>query len=252
MPLALSDIDAIAGATITSTAVVDALNAAYQQAAPAVEEMQEEKAEEPAAEPIIGGADEPTAIVLTESDNGIYTGEAISFFTAIQVEAEFEGGKLSGLKVNEKAVDAEAYAPSAQEAAMKEKFIGAALPLDTNQDTAFASAVAIALNEAFAKAPDSAFDAEKPWYTGECLIFFDKIEANAIFDDNKLVEAVITKTPAGGDVTDLLEGAWDILLGSEMPLTVEQVTVNGAQPYTVQAVVIALNQAYENSLAGQQ
>ena len=248
MPLALTDIDAIAGSTITSTAVVDALNAAYEQVAPA-EEVQEE---ETASVGIIGGADGPTTIVLTENDGGAYTGEAISFFTAIQVEAEFDGDKLANLKVNEKAIGAEAYVPSAQEEAMKKKFIGSFLPLDANQDTAFASAVAIALNEAFAKSPAFADTAEKPWHTGECLIFFDRIEANAIFDENTLTEAVITKTPVGGDVTALLDGAWDTLLGSEMPLSVEQVTVNGAQPYTVQAVVIALNQAYENSLAGQQ
>ena len=253
MPLALTDIDAIAGATITSTAVVDALNAAYEQAAPAKEVQPEEVQEEEAASVgIIGGADGPTTIVLTENDGGAYTGEAISFFTAIQVEAEFDGDKLANLKVNEKAVGADAYVPSAQEEAMKKKFIGSFLPLDANQDTAFASAVAIALNEAFAKSPAFADTAEKPWYTGECLIFFDRIEANAIFDENMLAEAVITKTPVGGDVTALLDGAWDTLLGSEMPLSVEQVTVNGAQPYTVQAVVIALNQAYENSLAGQQ
>ena len=74
LPVALTDIDAITGATVTSKAVVDAIAAAV--AAPAVE------AEPAAAEPTVlkgsaQGFAGPVAVELTLDENGVITGIVI-------------------------------------------------------------------------------------------------------------------------------------------------------------------------------
>ena len=248
MPLALTDIDAIAGATITSTAVVDALNAAYEQAAPA----EETKEEENASIGIIGGADGPTAIVLPTVMDGEAVGEAISFFTAIQAKVEIENGVLTGLTLLEKPVGAEEYAPSAQEEAMKAKFIGSSLPLDANQDTAYASAVAVAINQAFG-APGRASSVGSRMGYGSCIMFFTRYNVAAGFEGDALTEFTVLTEPAGTGAPVLGTGHLDdpalteALLGQIMPLDPADYSgVGGVPEYAVRAVVIAINQAYEN------
>ena len=44
----------------------------------------------------------------------------------------------------------------------------------------------------------------------------------------------------------------EALSGRTMPLNAAEIAVEGLAAYQTEAIVIALNQAYENSLAGQQ
>ena len=72
VPLALSDIDAISGATYTSQAVVDAINKAYEK--------------------YKAGSDKTAA----------YSGEADGFVSPVWVEATFDGDKISTLTIGDK------------------------------------------------------------------------------------------------------------------------------------------------------
>ena len=381
MPLALSDIDAIAGATVTSTAVVDALNAAYEKSLNGGEQEEEDasasavetKSEAPAfkeirstvniatqksdiqvkvsfvqntvaglvvmAHPagseqdytlseldtemknlflaatlpldiadqetaeaalvanainaayyaqggqvkaktspaessavIIGGADGPTAIILSDPDSdGWYNSEVLCFFTEIQVEAQFENGKVSALNVSDKQAGIDTvYEPSSQEEAMRALFVGETLPLDSKQMTPYASAVAIALNQAFGQTGQTtaesgvpAADPDSHLSYGSCVMFFSQYNVLASFEGSKLNAAIIYTSPAGvpiekledQDVSMLNDQALnDALIGREMPLDPAEFTagIGDVPAYAVNAIVIALNDAYNQSSAGQQ
>ena len=253
MPLKLSDIDAIAGATVTSTAVVDALNAAYEKTqGGAKAEPVPTAAPAPTAAPeIIGGADEPTAIILPApvSSDGLSTGEVICFFTAVKVEAQFADGKVAALNVSDKQIGSDQdFAPSTQQEAMQALFVGAALPVDNNQATPYASAVAIALNQAFGQ-PGQAPAAILPddagsdgWYTGEVICFFTAVKAEAQFTDGKVAALNVFDKQIGSDQdfapSTQQEAMQALFVGAALP-----VDNNQATPYA-SAVAIALNQAF--------
>ena len=263
MPLKLSDIDAIAGATITSTAVVDALNAAYEKTQGAKAEPAPTAA--PTAEPeIIGGADEPTAIILPApvSSDGLSTGEVICFFTAVKVEAQFADGKVAALNVFDKQIGSDQdFAPSTQQEAMQALFVGAALPVDNNQATPYASAVAIALNHAFAASGQTAAaGSAEPFAAaaGSSIMFFTQYRVYATFEGNKLTNYAIFTDPVGAekakeDYSVYDPALWSALIGQKMPLNPNDFTssIGGVPAYVVNALVIALNDAY-NQTAGQQ
>ena len=255
VPLTLSDIDAIAGATFTSQAVVDALNKAYNKSlkaaeAPVTEEPVAEEpvveapvTEEPAEEPT---REEPITEESAAEEPAGHTGEAIAFFTAIRVEADFDGDTLTVLNVLDKAVGSEAYAVSAQQEAMRNLFLGAPLPLDTKQSSAYAAAVAVAVNQAYGKTAEADAPAEgKPVYTGECILFFDRIVAEASFDGDTLSQVSVNKTPIGGGETTVYAWTlWTGLLGRKAPMDPAAYTLPGVDEATARAVIIAINDAY--------
>ena len=221
---------------------------------------------------IIGGADEPTAIILpdTADSDGWYTSEVLCFFTAIQVEARFENGKVAALSILDKQAGIDTvYAPSSQQEAMEALFLGAALPLDNNQTTPYASAVAIALNQAFgqtgqaAEPADASGDPDSVPTYGSCVMFFSQYNVLAGFDGGRLSAVIIYTSPAGvpigkleGEDVSMLNDAQlnDALIGREMPLDPAEFTasIGDVPAYAVNAIVIAINQAYENPVPGQQ
>ncbi len=92
VPLTLGDIDAIAGATITSTAVVDAINAAYEKykAAPS---------------------------------DAAFTGEAQGFASPVQVTATFDGDTISTLTIGDgRFAETAGLGARAQESAFVDQF----------------------------------------------------------------------------------------------------------------------------------
>ena len=80
LPIEKADIDAIAGATITTEAVISALNKAYEKIEAAAEEpaVEEPAVEEPAAEEVAGtevegtaqGLIDPVAVIVTVAEDG--------------------------------------------------------------------------------------------------------------------------------------------------------------------------------------
>ena len=254
MPLELENLDALAGATFTKTAIVNALNNAYAQ----TQTPDETKAAEPEAvtpedQP---GETEPDALpdTLPEETAGAFVGEALSFSTAYRVEAELDGRTVDALRVYEAAVGGEAAA-SAREAAYQEYFIGKALPLDAASvlidgvPAYAAQAVAIALNSAYANAPDADSTVWLPMekadgadgvYTGEAIAFFTEYRAYlTVLPDGTANTIELYERPAGTEnwayspMTQAFE---------ERPLALPLPTEQNS-PYAA-AAAIAVNQAY--------
>ena len=87
-------VEAITGATVTSTAVLKALNEAFPGAEPAAEEQKEEaKAEEPKAE-----AEEAGRVYY-----GSYTAKRDTNFSTIKVAINSKGGKITECKITSEA-----------------------------------------------------------------------------------------------------------------------------------------------------
>lgn len=190
-------------------------------------------------------------------------GEVISFFSAIQVKADFDGRKLTDLRVYEMPVGGEQYAQSSREEEMRSLFLGQELPLDTAQQSAFASAVAAAINQVYAASgndekaenAENAENAEKTAFsTGSCICFFTDYYVYAEFDGKTLQGFSLFENLVGSEQLVHVEGSalYEVLAGCEMPLNAAELPLSGEKAYVTQAVVIALNQAYENFLSGQQ
>ena len=264
LPLSVEDQE-----TAEAALVASAVNAAYYAQGGAVKTKPAPAAA--AAEPeIIGGAEEPTAIILpaTADGDGWYTSEVICFFTAVKVEAQFAGGKVAALTVSDKQIGGEKdFAPSSQQEAMQALFVGAALPLDNNQMTPYASAVAIALNQAFGQSgqtPAAAVSGAASGASyGSCVMFFSRYSVLAGFEGGKLNDMIIYTSAAGVPVEKLEPEDIDILfadqlnqalIGQELPLDPDAYAagIGDVPAYAVKAIVIAINDAYNQSSAGQQ
>ncbi|MBQ6374099.1 MAG: FMN-binding protein, partial [Clostridia bacterium] len=99
-------IDALAGATVTSTAVIDALNAIVpagdKSTLPVVEEAPTEPEVTAEPEAPAEAAAPAEAVVLTD---GTYTVSKSTAFSTIDVEATVEGGKITDAKVTSAAIE---------------------------------------------------------------------------------------------------------------------------------------------------
>ncbi len=265
MPLAVEDQETSEAALIAS-----AINAAYYAQGGAVKVKPAPEAAENIG--IIGGADGPTVLFLPQpvDPNGTFASEVICFFTGINVEARFENGKVAELNVSDKQIGAGTdYAPSAQEEAMRALFVGAALPLNNTQNTPYASAVAIAINQAFGQSGQEPAAAAAqiagdgyPFY-GSSVMFFTQYNVLAAFSGNTLDNVIIYTSPAGVPIARMADEDVSILndaqliqalSGKELPLDLTEFnqSIGGVPAYAVTAIAIAVNQAYANPAPGQQ
>ena len=286
MPLTVENVDALAGATITKTAIVNGLNKAFKASKGEVEE--EPAVEEPAAEIVL--PEKPAEGVVSAAEQG--------FGGPVYVEAAFDGdGKITYISVgNDAFAETPGFGARALEAENLLPFIGLQMPLTVENVDALAgatitkTAIVTALNKAFEasqggkedapaveeptqeKAPENAEDgsigiiggADGPTAIlvtgsgnalGEAISFFTRYQAAAEFEGDKLSSFVILTSPVNGaaDAAALeLPALSEALSGRTMPLNAAEIAVEGLAAYQTEAIVIALNQAYENSLAGQQ
>ena len=245
MPLDIADVHA--GTAYMDQAVLTGIALAYAQVQPAD-----------------GPTDAPAAVPEAPAANGIAVGESLVFFTEIRAEAAFDGDALGDFALLQRAVGTEGWEPMDEEQAYLEVLYGQAMPLDISDVTAGGSAymnqaVMIALNQAYARQnPDMELgDGNFPivFHSGSCIIFFSEIRAEAAFDGDTI--AVLNLSSGGlGDAEYVSlpqeEAFQAVLTGETVPLDAAQVRMDDVDGYIVNAVVIAVNQAYENSLAGQQ
>ena len=230
-PLTLGDgIDAVASATITSQAVVDAVNSLYAMAEP-VEEPTEAPAatEEPAAQ---------TAEVKTATAAG-YDGNEIT------VNVTDDNGVLTSLTV-----DASTQTPGlgqkCAEEAFTSQFIGKSAPLTLGEGidavasaTITSQAVVDAVNSLYAEAPAKTLSTTvKGWHKG--------VVVTVEIDKNHVITALTVDASGefyalGGKCAD--EAFTSQFIGKKAPLTlgVDIDAVTGAT-LTSQAVVDAVNQ----------
>ena len=239
MPLSLGDIDAIAGATITSTAVVDALNQAYDQVKPA--------AEEPAA--------------------ATFGADAEGFQSTVHVEAAFDGDKITALTIGDKRFDeTPGFGAKALEPEVAEAFIGKTVPLavedvDTLTGATFTkTAVVEALNKAYTKyqAAQEAPAEEPAAASGSAVSataqgFGGPVYVEAEFDGNKIASIKIGDDQfaetSGLGARALEEDFQKQFIGKQMPIALSDIDALSGATITTAAVVDALNEAYA-SVAG--
>lgn len=255
-PLTLSDIDALSGATITSTAVVDAVNQVYAQLFGTTD----------AAVAVIGGADGPTAIFLTSNEQkapdasdeltatvpaageNALTGSAQGFAGAVAVKVDLdENGKISAITIGDDSfAETPGLGAKALEDAFKAQFIGKILPLTAeNVDmiagaTITSNAVIEALNAAGgqtaepsateepAAAATMAMEEKKAGFVVEREV--KKNEAEEIKEEAGFRVERDVKAPAA--VSSVAVSSAAVLTGSAQgfagPVTVEITLENGA------------------------
>ena len=224
-PFMLGDgIDAVASATITSQAVVDAVNSLYAAAEPV-----EEPTEEPAAQ---------TAEVKTATAAG-YDGNEIT------VNVTDENGVITSLTVDASTQTAGLGQKCAEEA-FTSQFIGKSAPLTLGEGidavasaTITSQAVVDAVNSLYAEAPAKALTATvKGWHKG--------VVVTVEIDKNHVITALTVDASGefyalGGKCAN--EAFTSQFIGKSAPLTlgVDIDAVTGAT-LTSQAVVDAVNQ----------
>ncbi len=294
-------VDLVSGATVSSKAVVAAVNDALAQAAGGETPVTEPDAQttatkteeipvdqpvitEPIVEPDVETSatkkDEQPVDKAVDANVDLFVGEALSFNTAFKVEALFKDDVLSIMNVYEKAVGGTDYAPSRNEAAYQAYFLDKTFPLKVESVSipgipAYQSqAVAVAANQAFLEALKietalgDEYDAllaqiEQPdgieedgiSSVGEALSFSTSFKVEANFQGDTLASLrVYEKNVGGADYApSAKEAAYqDYFLQKTFPLDTNGVSIPGVAAYQAQVVAIAINNAYQNSLAGQQ
>lgn len=274
VPLTINDIDAISGASYTSNAVVEAINKAYAKAAAAAEEPAPAPTEPPATE--VPATEAPaTEAPATEApalpaetpapQEGLYTGESFIYFTAVRAEAAFEGDTLTALNLSARgAGGAENFAPLPAQEEYRAHLIGQTLPLNpaevrVTDDAGTDTAVALAINQAYARFhPQPGTEAAGfpvIFYTGEAIVYFTNVRAEAAFDGDTIAVLNLSEksiNEAEYSPSPLEEAFQALLTGMPLPLKAGDAALEGAAPSMSQAVVIAVNQAYDQFLAGQQ
>ena len=248
-------LDTNRASALEATAAI-AINKAYYNAAHEAEPQQDEDTG------VIGGADGPTVLVTDNADEDpVFVGEAISFFTAIRARIKVSpAGAVYVAQFEEKPVGAEEYQASPRDEELQALFVGEPLPLDVKAyDDAFEAAAAVAVNAAFAQAFAAPDEEGAPFYMtfgiGESISFFTQYRVAAVFENGALGTFGAYKAPLNsGDTTESIDCIQlnELLDGRQMPLPVDGWVASGLPEYETTAIVVALNQAYANSLAGLQ
>ena len=277
MPLTLADIDAITGATYTSQAVVDALNTAYARS---------QGVEEATPSPVPTEA--PTAVPAAADAAPVWTAESNGYGGPVQVAVSFDGDTITALVIgDERFAETDGLGGNALKPEFSQQFIGKAAPVrllkaDETPDghTVDAIASATITSQAVIDAVNAAYEQSKadaapteapaaadaaPVWTAESNGYGGPVQVAVSFDGDTITALVI------GDErfaeTDGLGGNAlkpefsQQFIGKAAPVrllkadeTPDGHTVDAIASATItsQAVIDAVNAAYEQSIAGQQ
>ena len=280
LPVTLSDIDAIAGSTVTTQAVVDAVNKAYEDKN-AVGAAQPAQTSAPTAQPTAAVTEAPVEIPADA-----VTARMEGFAGPVAVTVAFDGeGHITFLKVGDADFkETDGLGTEALKPAFTGQFIGKLPPLnlraadenaaDTNVDgvsgaTVTSRAVVDAVNEAHAQVFPQPAATEAPVLTGTTVTvtkdgFMGPVTVLTTFNADGTVQSVAInpmeffETPGYGQLA--LEGAYtEQFAGKQPPLALaekgaalsESTVPNLTGPdavtsatRTAQAVVDAVNEAY--------
>ncbi len=258
-PLALTDIDAITGATVTSEAVINAINAAYEKLAPAVEI--------PVVQP------EPAVEVFAASNtaNASKLGYEGPVYVEISVDA---AGAIASIVIgNDRFSETAGLGAKALEPEFAVQFIGKVPPLAlTDIDaitgaTVTSEAVINAINAAYAKiAPATETPAEEILLTESTAAQKSANASKRGYDGPVYVEITVDDTGAisaikiGNDNFNETPGLGAKALEPEFaaqfigkvpPLALTDIDAITGATVTSEAVINAINAAYEKLLAQQ-
>ena len=220
----------------------------------------------PMLEATFGGGEANVAVSLANYE------QDVAYLTVLP------GNMADRIEIYERPVGTQDWAYSPLTQAFEERPLH--LPLPAEQDSPSASAAAIAVNQAYRKYLANEYDALKELrdqYSigdGFSMIFFDRYFAIGFFKDGLLDSFDASYYPGvyNGEqrrieMVNLLGGNPDnpydpdypqkaleeLLIGQTMPLDPAQYGAAGdLAAYQVAGIILALNDAYQNSLAGQQ
>ena len=231
LPLTAADIDGIAGATITTNAVVEALNATVTTT--------EAPAEEAA----------PAAAVEGE----VFNASAQGFAGPVAVEVTVADGKIAAIKIGDaQFAETPGFGAKALEEDFQKQFIGKSLPL-TSADidgiagaTITTNAVIEALNAAAPAAAEEA--ATGTVYSAFAQGFAGPVAVEVTLDDANVITAVkigddqFAETPGFG-ASALEDSFQNQFIGKSLPLTAGDIDGIAGATITTNAVIEALNAA---------
>jgi Na+-translocating ferredoxin:NAD+ oxidoreductase RnfG subunit len=256
-PIKIDDIEAVSGATITSEAVVDAVNDAFEKAG--AETKEEPVAEEPAAE----AKEEPAGEAVKGTGDG-YGGD-------VNVEAVFsEDGEIKSLKIDEEDFMETAGIGTRvlEEESFINSFIGKKVPIKIDDieavsgATITSEAVVDAVNDAFEKAGVETKKepvaeepkAEEP--AGEAVKgtgdgYGGDVNVEAVFSEDgeikslKIDEEDFMETAGIGTRVLEEESFINSFIGKKAPINIDDIEAVSGATITSEAVVDAVNDAFE-------
>ncbi|MGI6696025.1 MAG: FMN-binding protein [Christensenellales bacterium] len=261
-----STIDGITSATVTSQAVVDAINEVFEQLKAVTDDTTEEETEPfETAEPEVPPEAEPA----DESDMKTASKQGFAGPVAVQV-AFNEDGSIKALTVGDDAfAETPGLGAKAKDAEFTDQFVGKLPPLALRKADEEASASTIdgitsatvtsqavvdAVNEAAAAGiveEDDAPSAEElKVYTAEAQGYSGPVAVEVSFtQDNKIAQIKIgddrfNETPGLG-AKALEEDFVSQFIGKSLPIAKEDIDAITAATMTTQAVIDAINLAYE-------
>lgn len=287
VPLVLEDIDGISGSTVTTQAVVDAINSAVDgnNVVAGGDTIKTPTMTEPSATP---AAAEPTPA----PEGTLYTGEAQGYAGPVYVQVYVKNdGTISGLTIgDERFEETEGLGTRVLDAAFAERFIGKTLPLAPLQKgdadviagvTVTSQAVVNAINAAFApeqpadtpddtsaataKVDSEGIQVSKMGFMAEITVLVNFTEQGEIASFS-ISKDHFAETPGYG-LAALEESFAAGMLGKQPPLSIrvagESVTNSTVEKIinvdattsstaTTQAIVDAINEAYERFLTSEQ
>ena len=238
LPIAASDIDAIAGATITSNAVIEALNSTTGEAAPAEEVVAVvavaaagENAKKASAQGFAG----PVAVAVDLDENGAITAITIG---------------------DENFSETPGFGAKAQEDTFKAQFIGKTLPIAADDVDAIVgatittNAVIEALNSLVETDTEEVVEVvafvEDNGYTASAQGFAGPVAVNVTLDDNGAIATLtvgdenFAETPGFG--AKAKEDAFTAqFIGKTIPVATADVDAIAGATITTNAVIEALN-----------
>ena len=258
-PVAMADVDAISGATITSEAVLDAINSAYKQRMmnAASEPEAAPEPEEAPEEPVADSVEAPRG--AEEIEGGITVSkEGFAGPVAVTVLFADDNATIEKISIgDDKFAETEGFGAAALEPAFAEQFIGKKAPLTADDFDVISGAtytndaVLAAINEAQAQA---AAPREEP--VQEITVskegFAGPVAVTVLFADDK---ATIEKITIGDDKFAETEGFGAAALepafaeqfvGKKAPLTADDFDVISGATYTNDAILEAINEAWES------
>ncbi|MCI6377360.1 MAG: FMN-binding protein [Clostridiales bacterium] len=127
LPVTASDIDAISGATITTTAVLDAIDQIYQAA---TDDVADEPQPVPAEAAAVPASAEPAGAAAALGEDGVWTASSQGFAGPVAVKLTLDGATITAMEVGDDSfAETPGLGANAKEPAFISQFIGKTLPV---------------------------------------------------------------------------------------------------------------------------
>ena len=246
-PLELSDIDALSGATVTSTAVVNAINTVYGQLTGAIE-VSSSNVEEPLDEETPAAQEDETPAAQGDS----YTASAQGYAGPVAVTLTLDGDTITAISIGDDSfAETDGLGAKALEAEFQEQFVGLALPVTADDITPISgatvttTAVLSAIEEIYAQLPAEAagdsYTASAQGYAGPVAVTLtldgDTITAISIGDDS------FAETDGLG--AKALEAEFqEQFVGLALPVAADDITPISGATVTTTAILSAIEEIY--------